>query len=178
VIDVLWGLGLSTWLVLSVLRQTRWSHKLPIPGWLDAVGLFPGFGFFSPRVYQEDPHLFLRDEDEAGHAGAWRELRFRTLSPLRGVFHPTRRLEKAFGYSFEHLWNFPADEKVPVRGSVISVPYVFLRRFACEEEAAVGATHRRLMVCRSFCDGSDKPPVVVFISEPIPLIRGRLRVED
>lgn len=162
------------WLVLTLLSQFPWFRAPRITRLPGRLGLLTGFGFFTPGVYKEDPHLFFRDEDDAGEAGPWREIRFRTLSPLRVLFHPTRRLEKAFGYCFFHLL-FPVRDVVePKRGSLVAAEYLALRRFACEHEAAPGVTHRRLMLCASYGQDTARPPAILSISEPIRLRQGSL----
>lgn len=113
----------ATWLVLTVLCQTRSRFSSTVRHW-DLVALVPLWTFFSPNPLQQNVNLFYRTISDNGDTSGWKPILPRETMGLRRLgFNPHRRARKAL---IDLVIQFvqEKDDYASTDAMKISIPYI------------------------------------------------------
>jgi hypothetical protein len=164
---------LAVWLAASVANQIDgpWSRWL---AGCNAFTLLPRLDFFAPDPVDVDYHLAVRDFDQEGAAGPWREIPAERDGPLRIFWSTAKRDHHAMGTAVTNLALLqqcvaPAASD-PAGVIQISLPYLFLLHRALEGPRLAGAHERQFMVVEASGFGAARRVALGILSNPHRLV--------
>lgn len=158
------GAVLLVWFVASAVAQLPGPLARRLRA-VDRVGLLPSWSFFAPNPARTDCHLLYRHVLDAGTVTDWTEALSWRPSPLRAVWNPDRRAEKAISDASSHLVR-----RREVRGVQWSTPYLLLLNHVSGLRHPRDAAAVQFALLGSFGPApTPSPPFVRFVSDCHPL---------
>ena len=167
-LELIIGLALVIWFVLSILLQFRGrlSERLAAH---DFLNLLPIWTFFAPAPGASDYHLLYRDFDSLGVASEWVQIPSTfQRSVIRTIWNPRKRINKGVLDMIQVLskmQNAFINERAVV---CLSIPYLALTNFVCGQPRSNGAVSREFVIVETHGYHARYPLKVVFRSDAHP----------
>jgi hypothetical protein len=120
------------------LRLERWARSR------DVFLLLPMWTFFAPNPGTTDARLLWREALGSRHLGPWHELSPPRSHPMRAIWNPNRRIQKAIAVAGGLLAHAGESES-----TTLTIPYLLLLNYVAAQTGSPHAIARQFAVVRT-----------------------------